>query len=94
MVYAQQVYGYGNPVDVLIGISTSGNAANVIKAFQVAAAFQITTIAFTGEDGGLLAPLSEIAIQVPSRSTPEIQEMHITLYHAVCGMVESEYFNE
>jgi len=94
MIYAQQVYGYGKPGDALIGISTSGNAGNVIKAFQAGRALGMQTISFTGETGGRLSEISDISIRVPSDSTPEIQEFHVQVYHLLCSMIESEYFDE
>jgi D-sedoheptulose 7-phosphate isomerase len=94
MVFAQQVFGYGNEGDVVIGLSTSGNSANVIHALKVARAKGLKTIGFTGEGGGLMAPLCDALISVPYKNTPEIQEHHIPIYHALCIMLEKEFFEK
>jgi D-sedoheptulose 7-phosphate isomerase len=94
MVFAQQVFGYGNEKDVLIGLSTSGNSRNVIHALQVARAKGMKTIGFTGKGGGAMASLCDVSIAVPYESTPEIQELHIPVYHALCLMLEKEFFAE
>ena len=92
MVFAQQVYGYAKPGDCLIGISTSGNAANVLCAGIAAKANGVKTIAMTGERGGKMKDLFDITIAVPATSTPEIQELHLPVYHAICMTVEEEMF--
>lgn len=92
MIYAQQVYGYGNPGDVVIGISTSGNAANVIKALQTAKVRGLITIGLTGQSGGAMAGLCDVTIRVPSSITPDIQERHLPIYHTICMMLEREFF--
>jgi D-sedoheptulose 7-phosphate isomerase len=94
MVFAQQVFGYGNEGDVVIGLSTSGNSANVIHALKVARAKGLKTIGFTGEGGGLMTPLCDALISVPYKNTPEIQEHHIPIYHALCIMLEKEFFEK
>jgi len=86
--FARQVEAYGERGGVLWGLSTSGNSMNVIAAFEKAQAIGMRTLAFTGQGGGRLAPLADILIDVPSRSTPRIQEAHICLYHYVCREVE------
>jgi len=91
MVFAQQVFGYARPGDALIGISTSGNAANVINAVKVARALDMRTIALSGE-GGTLKELAEIAISVPGSETARIQELHMAVYHALCAALEAELF--
>jgi len=88
-VFARQVEAYGQPGAVLLGISTSGNSINVIGAFEVARAMGMTTIALTGAGGGKLADLAEILIDVPSSSTPLVQQVHICLYHYLCEQVEA-----
>lgn len=93
MVFAQQVFGYGRAGDALIGISTSGNAANVINAVKVARALNLRTIALSGE-GGTLKELAEITISVPSSETARIQELHMSIYHALCAALEAELFPE
>lgn len=89
-VFARQVEAYGKPGAVLIGLSTSGNSANVVRAFEQARAEGLVTIAFTGEGGGRLAPLSDHLIAVPSRFTPMIQQAHLCLYHWLCAAIEAE----
>lgn len=88
-VFARQTEAYGEPGGVLLGISTSGNSRNVIAAFEVAKSLGMTTIAMTGEGGGKLAGMSDILLDVPSRSTPLIQQVHICLYHYLCEQVEA-----
>lgn len=90
MVYAQQVLGYGKPGDVLIGISTSGNSSNVVNACKIAKAFQIKSIAFTGQEGGILSGLCEVVIRAPAREVYRIQEYHLPIYHTLCAMLEVE----
>src|SRR5690349_14102676 len=92
MVLAQQVYAYGREGDTLIGISTSGNARNVIHAMQVARALGLHTISLTGPTGGRLKPLCEVCICVPGESTPTIQERHLPIFHVLCAMLEEEFF--
>jgi len=94
MVYAQQVYGYGRPGDVLLGISTSGNAQNVLHAFQVARSLEISTIGLTGPGGGMLMALSNCCICVPGEDTTAIQERHLPVYHTLCAMLETAFFTE
>lgn len=94
MVYAQQVLAYGKPGDVLIGISTSGNARNVAYAVMTANALGIHTIGLTGKDGGKLGALSELALVMPKNETYRIQEDHLAVYHLLCAMVELEMFEE
>jgi D-sedoheptulose 7-phosphate isomerase len=92
IVYAQQVYAYGQKGDTLIGISTSGNSRNVILAMQVARALGVQTIALTGPTGGELKPLCDVCICVPAESTPAIQERHLPIFHVLCAMLEEEFF--
>lgn len=92
MVYAQQVVGYGQSGDVIIGISTSGNSLNVINAFKVARALGVRTIALTGESGGKLKSVSDISICVPFRGVVEIQERHLPIIHTLCLMLERYFF--
>ncbi|WP_109076528.1 MULTISPECIES: SIS domain-containing protein [unclassified Azospirillum] len=88
-VFSRQTEAYGEPGGVILGISTSGNSRNVIAAFEVAKQMGMTTIAMTGEGGGKMAELSDILLDVPSRSTPLIQQVHICLYHYLCEQVEA-----
>jgi len=93
MIFAQQVYGLGKPGDVLLGISTSGNSANVIKAFAVAKTFGLQTMALTGRSGGTLAPLADVAICVPADDgVADIQELHVPVYHWLSIEVEEKFF--
>jgi phosphoheptose isomerase len=92
MVFAQQVYGYGKSGDCLLGLSTSGNSRNIIKAVQVAAVCGMRTIGMTGENGGDLAPLCDVSIRVPSNSTPVVQQYHQWIYHALCAELERHFF--
>lgn len=90
--FAQQVYGYGNAGDVLLGISTSGNSANVLHAAHVARAKGVKVIGLTGGTGGKLVDASDVAIVVPETETYKIQEFHLPIYHALCLAVEHEFF--
>lgn len=89
-VFARQVEAYGKKGAVIIGLSTSGNSANVIKAFETAREMSMKTIAFTGKGGGKLAPLSDFLLEAPSSHTPLIQQVHICLYHYLCQAIEEE----
>ena len=93
MIFAQQVYGYMDEGDVLIALSTSGNAENVVNAAITAKAMNGKAIAVTGETGGKLKDICDAAIMLPSCETYKIQEYTLPLYHAVCAMVESEFFD-
>jgi len=94
MIFAQQVYGLGRPGDVLLGISTSGNAKNVCSALRVARAVGMQTIGFTGAGGGQMLDLCDICLRVPATETYRVQEMHLPLYHALCAMLEVAFFAE
>jgi D-sedoheptulose 7-phosphate isomerase len=94
LIYAQQVYGYGMSCDALLGLSTSGKARNVLYAMQVAQALGMKTIALTGKNGGKLADYADVCINVPAVLTPSIQELHITVYHSLCTMLEEEFFEK
>jgi len=91
-IFSRQIKALGKEGDVAVGISTSGNSANVIQAFEVAKEMGMRTIAFTGNDGGILAKLADIALIVSSNSTPRIQETHILVGHLLCEMVEHHLF--
>lgn len=92
VVYSRMIDGIGQPGDVLIGLSTSGNSENIIKAFEVAKQKGIITVAFTGASGGKMKPLSNHLINIPSTDTPRIQESHIMVGHIICQLVEEKYF--
>lgn len=93
VVYSRMIDGIGNPGDVLIGLSTSGNSQNILNALETAHAKKMTTISFTGASGGKMKDYSDILINVPSTDTPRIQESHIMIGHIICQMVEEQYFN-
>ena len=84
MVFAQQVYGYGQGGDVFLGLSTSGNSANVVLAAKVAAAKGMKVITMTGRNGGKLKELSDVCMIVPAQVTADIQEYHLPVYHTLC----------
>ncbi len=94
MGYAQQLYGYGRPGDMLLAISTSGNSANVVNAVKLAQVLDILSIGLTGAEGGLLANLCTITIRVPEHSTPRIQELHLPVYHWLCEALEEQFFGD
>lgn len=88
-VFSRQVEAYAKPGGVVLGISTSGNSPNVVRAFEAAHAHGMSTIGLTGEGGGALAAVSDILVDAPSRSTPLIQQVHVCLYHYICEQVEA-----
>ena len=94
LVYAQQVLALGKTGDVFIGISTSGNAANVAEAAKVAKAQGLTVIGLTGAKGGKLRELADICICVPETETFKVQELHLPVYHCLCAAVEEHFFPE
>ncbi|MFO7693629.1 MAG: SIS domain-containing protein [Vicinamibacterales bacterium] len=91
-VFARQVEALGRPGDVLLGISTSGASANVLAAFEAAKAAGVTTVALTGRDGGRVGAAADIHVNVPAASTARVQEVHRTLLHAVCALIERELY--
>ncbi|KIM09139.1 MAG: phosphoheptose isomerase [Sulfurovum sp. PC08-66] len=93
-VFARQLEGMGQKGDMFIGISTSGNSANVLNAFEVAKSKGITTVALVGRDGGAMAKVADYAIVVPSMSTPRIQEAHIMLGHIFCDAIEEALYKD
>ena len=92
VIYARLIEGITKPGDVLVGISTSGNAGNIVKAFEMAKTKQVVTIGFTGDKGGKMKEISDYLINVPSNDTPRIQESHILVGHIICELVESNIF--
>jgi D-sedoheptulose 7-phosphate isomerase len=94
VVYSRIVKGVGKPGDVLIGLSTSGNSVNIIKAMEVAKKIGMICVVFTGEGGGKLRAMCDHLINVPSDDTPRIQESHIMVGHIICELVESELFKK
>jgi D-sedoheptulose 7-phosphate isomerase len=91
-VFSRQLEGMGLSGDIFFGISTSGNSTNILRAFEVAKAKDITTIALVGRDGGEMAKMADISIIVPSNDTPRIQESHILIGHIICDIIEKEVF--
>ncbi|MDD5401301.1 MAG: D-sedoheptulose 7-phosphate isomerase [Sulfurimonas sp.] len=93
-VFSRQLEGMGQSGDIFIGISTSGNSKNIINAFEVAKQKGIKTVALVGRDGGEMAKMADIALIVPSESTPRIQESHILIGHIICDIIEKEIFGD
>ena len=93
-VFAQQLFGFGRPGDVFLGISTSGNSKNVMSATVVARALGIKVIGLTGAKGGELAQIADIAVKVPETETYMIQELHLPVYHCWCLMLEDKFFGK
>lgn len=91
-IYSRLVDGTMNKGDVLIGISTSGNSPNIVKAFETARSKGITTVGFTGASGGKMKELSDFLLNIPSTDTPRIQESHIMLGHIICELTEAAIF--
>ena len=91
-IYSRLIDGIGEKGDVLVGLSTSGNSQNVIKAFETARKKAMSTVGFTGESGGMMKPFCDHLINIPSTDTPRIQESHIMVGHIICQLVEERYF--
>lgn len=91
-VYARLIQGFGSKGDVLIGMSTSGNSGNVLRALERAKEMGLTTVAFTGETGGKLKETADFLINIPSTDTPRIQECHMLIGHTLCEIIEQEIF--
>ncbi len=92
-VFSRSVKAQGKKGDILIGLSTSGNSKNVIKAFNEAKKLDMTTVGLTGESGGKLKGLADYLFNVPSSDTPRIQESHIMIGHIICELIESKIFS-
>lgn len=92
VIYSRLIKGIGKKGDVLIGLSTSGNSANIVNAFEVAREKEMITIGFTGYTGGMMKEISDYLLNVPSTDTPRIQESHILLGHIICELVEEKLF--
>jgi len=92
-VFSRLVKAKGRKGDILIGISTSGNSKNVIKALEIANEIGMITVGLTGENGGKMRDTCKYLINVPSKDTPRIQEAHIMIGHIICEIVEKELFN-
>ena len=93
VIYSRLIHGLGKKGDILIGMSTSGNSPNVVKAFDTAHEKGMITIGFTGESGGQMKNNSDYLINVPSSNTPRIQEVHMLIGHTVCQLVEAKIFS-
>lgn len=93
-VFAQQLYGYGREGDVFLGISTSGNSKNVMYAAVTAKAMGINVLGLTGDKGGELARIADVAVRVPRTETYMIQELHLPVYHCWCMMLEDRFFGD
>lgn len=91
LVFAQQVLGYGNPGDVFLGLSTSGNSNNIMYAAEFAKAKGMKVIGLTGKNGGKLAEFCDASVKVPEVETYKVQEFHLPVYHALCLELESSY---
>ncbi|TMI75439.1 MAG: D-sedoheptulose 7-phosphate isomerase [Bacteroidetes bacterium] len=92
MIYSRIIEGIGEKGDVLVGLSTSGNSANIVKAFEAAKEKGMITVGFTGLTGGAMKAVTNHLINIPSADTPRIQESHITVGHIICQLVEEKYF--
>lgn len=92
LMYAQQINGYGNAGDVFLGITTSGNAGNVMYAAVVAKAKGLKVIGLTGKTGGKLVGQADVCIRVNETETYKVQELHLPIYHCLCLMVEKRFF--
>jgi D-sedoheptulose 7-phosphate isomerase len=93
VTFSQQVYGYGREGDVFLGISTSGNAKNILYAAATAKAKNLKVIALTGSTGGALRRFADVSIMVPETETYKIQELHLPIYHCLCLMLEERFFD-
>jgi len=91
-IYSRLIDGIGEQGEVLVGLSTSGNSPNILKAFKTAKKKEMITIGFTGKSGGEMRPLCDHLINIPSTDTPRIQESHIMVGHIICQLVEEKYF--
>jgi D-sedoheptulose 7-phosphate isomerase len=90
--FAQLIMALGRPGSIFVGLSTSGNAANVCVAAEVARARGLRVLGLTGEGGGQLAEICDLCLRVPAKRTLEVQELHLPVYHTLCLLVEDEFF--
>jgi D-sedoheptulose 7-phosphate isomerase len=93
LIFAQQVIGYGNEEDVLIGLSTSGKSQNVVDALITAKALNLNVIGITGKTGGKMKQYCDVLINVPETSTARVQELHLPVMHTLCLIVENHFYN-
>jgi D-sedoheptulose 7-phosphate isomerase len=94
VVYSRLIEGIAHAGDIVVGLSTSGNSINIVRAFEAAKKKQIITIGFTGNSGGEMKEYSDYLLNVPSTDTPRIQECHIMIGHIICQLVEEHLFQE
>ena len=92
VVFSRQLQGIGESGDILIGLSTSGNSKNVVLAFEMAKEKEIKTVALVGAKGGAMRDMADIALCVPADTSAHIQEMHITIGHLICDLIEKEFY--
>ncbi len=92
LIFAQQVFGYGKPGDILIGISTSGDSQNVIDACITARVLEMKVIGITGAGGGEMKSYCDLLINVPEEKTAYVQELHLPVIHTICRIVENHFF--
>ena len=92
LIFAQQLFGLGNCGDIFIGLTTSGNSGNVVKAAQLAKALGIKVIGLTGAKGGKMKEISDVCICVPETETFKVQELHLPVYHFLCASAEKHFF--
>jgi D-sedoheptulose 7-phosphate isomerase len=92
VIYSRMIEGIGQAGDVLVGLSTSGNSANIVKAFEVAKEKKMITVGFTGITGGVMKGSSDYLVNIPSADTPRIQESHIMVGHIICQLVEEKLY--
>ena len=90
--YARMVHSAGRKGDILVGISTSGNSPNVVKALEKANEIEMNTIGFTGKNGGKISEICDVILKIPSDDTPRIQEAHILIGHIICQLIEEQLF--
>lgn len=93
-IFSRLLRGTAKRGDVLVGISTSGNSKNIVKAYETAKEMGIVIISLTGETGGVMKDFSDILLNVPSTDTPRIQESHIMIGHIICELVETDMFGK
>lgn len=94
MMYAQLVYGYAKPEDLVIGLSTSGNSKNVVNAIEVANCMGVKTLSMTGQKESKMSQMSDVTIKVPETETYKVQEYHLPVYHYLCAEVEKVFFEK
>lgn len=94
VIFSRMIKGMGKSGDILIGLSTSGNSSNIVKAFEMAKTKHMITIGLTGASGGLMKSIADYLLNVPSSDTPRIQESHILLGHIICELVEERIFGK